>query len=141
MTLSQMFKTAYLSKYRRRVDGGKAKQFCCRQRLVFAALILGIGMGVIFLPTQSTVAAAADAAPAFISIDLDQTQEPGKIIDDDSVFGTGHFNHADLIYARGYCTVTAAPGFGNHANAAESGNHRTGFVFNFFYYDPRLATD
>jgi flagellar biosynthetic protein FliP len=79
MTLSQMFKTAYLSKYRRRMDGGQARQFCCRQRLVFAALILGIGMGVIFLPPQSTVAAAADAAPAFISIGLDQTQEPGKM--------------------------------------------------------------
>ena len=46
---------------------------------MFAALVLGIGLGVIFLTPQSTGAAAADAAPAFISIGMDQTQEPGKM--------------------------------------------------------------
>jgi flagellar biosynthetic protein FliP len=79
MILNQASNTNYLSKCRRRAACGRAKQFCWLHRLVFAALVPAIGLGVIFLPLQSTGAAAADAAPAFISIGLDQTQEPGKM--------------------------------------------------------------
>jgi len=79
MILNQASKTNYFPKYRRRADCGRAKQFCCMHRLVFAALVLGIGLGVIFLTPQSTDAAAPDAVPAFISIGMDQTQEPGKM--------------------------------------------------------------
>jgi flagellar biosynthetic protein FliP len=79
MILNQAFNAHFLSKYRRRADCGRNKQFCCAYRLVFAVLVLGIGLGVIFLTPQSTGAAAPDAAPAFISIGLDQTQGPGKM--------------------------------------------------------------
>ena len=79
MILNQVFNTHYFTKYRRRADCGRAEHFCCMQRLVFATLVLGIGLGVIFLSPQSLGAAAPDAAPAFISIGLDQTQQPGKM--------------------------------------------------------------
>ncbi len=79
MILNQAFNTNYFSKYIRRADCGRARLFFCMHRLLFAALVLGIGLGVIFLTPQSIGAASADAAPAFISIGMDQTQEPGKM--------------------------------------------------------------
>ena len=79
MISNQASKTDYFSKYRRCADGARARQSFCRQRLVFAALVLGIGLGVILLILQSTASAAADAASPFISIGVDQSQEPGKM--------------------------------------------------------------
>ena len=79
MILYQASNTNYFSKYRQRTNCGRAKPFCFMHRLVFAALVLGIGLGVIFLTPQSTGAAATDAAPALISIGVDQSQQPGKM--------------------------------------------------------------
>ena len=79
MILDQPSKTKYFNKYCRRADCGRGKQFYWGQRAVLVALVLGIGLGLIFLTPQSTGAAAPNDAPAFISIGLDQTQEPGKM--------------------------------------------------------------
>jgi len=79
MILGQPSKTNYFYKYWKRVDQRRGKHFCWVQRLAFVALVLGIGLGLIVLTPQSTGAAAPDDAPAFISIGLDQTQEPGKM--------------------------------------------------------------
>jgi flagellar biosynthetic protein FliP len=79
MILDQPSKTHYFYKYCRPADGVRIKQFCWARRLVFVTLILGFGLGLIILTPQSTGAAAPDAAPAFISIGLDQTREPGKM--------------------------------------------------------------
>jgi flagellar biosynthetic protein FliP len=79
MILDQPFKTEYFNKYCRREDCGRDKQFYCGKRAALVALVLGIGLGLIFLIPQSTGAAAPGDAPAFISIGLDQTQEPGKM--------------------------------------------------------------
>jgi flagellar biosynthetic protein FliP len=79
MILGQPSKANYFSKYRRRLHCSRARQFCCAHRFVFAALVLGIGLGVTLLTPQGTGAAVPGAAPAFISIGMDQTQEPGKM--------------------------------------------------------------
>ena len=79
MILDQPSKADYFYKFCQQADCNRTKQFCWVHRFVFVALVLGIGLGVIFLTPQSTVAAAPDAAPAFISIGLDQTQQPGKM--------------------------------------------------------------
>lgn len=79
MILNQASKTGYYARYHRRPGCGRAERFCFKHRLVYATLVLGIGLGVIFLPPQSTCAATPGAAPAFISIGVDQSQQPGKM--------------------------------------------------------------
>jgi flagellar biosynthetic protein FliP len=79
MILDQPSKTNYFYKYCQQADCGLAKHFCWVHRFMFMALVLGIGLGVVFLMPQISAAAAPDAAPAFISIGLDQTQQPGKM--------------------------------------------------------------
>ena len=79
MILNQPSNINYISKYRPRADRPRPKRFWWAPRLVFAALVLGIGLGAILLAPQSTGAAVPEKVPAFISIGLDQTQEPGKM--------------------------------------------------------------
>jgi flagellar biosynthetic protein FliP len=79
MILNQPPEANYFSGRRRRSDCRRVKQFWCGHRLMFAALVLGLGLGVIFSTPQSIAAEISDKAPAFISIGMDQTQEPGKM--------------------------------------------------------------
>jgi flagellar biosynthetic protein FliP len=48
-------------------------------RLLLAAVVLGIALSAIFLTPVNSVAAAPQTAAPFISIGMDQTQEPGKM--------------------------------------------------------------
>lgn len=62
----------------RNVSGG-TKRLRYMQRLLFIGVFLGIGLSAVFLTPENSVAAAPQTAPPFISIGIDQTQEPGKM--------------------------------------------------------------
>jgi flagellar biosynthetic protein FliP len=62
----------------RNISGG-AKRLRCMQRLLFIGVFLGIGLSAVFLTPENSGAAAPQTAPPFISIGMDQTQEPGKM--------------------------------------------------------------
>ena len=49
------------------------------QRLLLAAVILGIGLGAVFFAPENSSAAAPQNAAPFISIGMEQAQEPGKM--------------------------------------------------------------
>lgn len=79
MILNQPNNCSSFLKYRRRTDCSRAKKFWPWQRLVLVALLLSVGLGAILLTPQNTGAAEPDKVPAFISIGVDQTQQPGKM--------------------------------------------------------------
>ena len=79
MIIDQPCRADHFYRCRQQADNGRAKQFRWVHRFVFVAIFLGIGLGMIFLNPRSSGAAAPDAAPAFISIGLDQNQQPGKM--------------------------------------------------------------
>ena len=58
-------------------DGAKPLQRF--QRLLLVVVVLGIALSAIFLAPQNSAAAAPQTAAPFISIGMDQTQEPGKM--------------------------------------------------------------
>ena len=57
--------------------GGRAVSGFHRFLVVIA--VLGVGMGAMLVTAPDSLAADPDAGPAFISIGMDQTQEPGKM--------------------------------------------------------------
>ena len=58
-------------------DGAESLQRL--QRLLFAAVVLGIGLSSVFLAPVDVSAAAPQNSAPFISIGMDQAQEPGKM--------------------------------------------------------------
>ena len=58
---------------------GRAKPRRCAQRLLLVGVVLGIGLCAVGLIPGNSLAAAPQTAAPFISIGMDQTQEPGKM--------------------------------------------------------------
>ena len=69
----------YISDCRKQNVSGGAKPLQRCQRLLLAAVVLGIGLSALFLTPENSAAAAPQTAAPFISIGMDQTQEPGKM--------------------------------------------------------------
>jgi flagellar biosynthetic protein FliP len=69
----------FISICRERNASGGAKPPRCFQRLLFIGVLLGIGLSAAFLAPEISLAAAPQTALPFISIGMDQTQEPGKM--------------------------------------------------------------
>jgi flagellar biosynthetic protein FliP len=69
----------FISDCRKQNVSGGAKPFQRLQRLLLAAVVLGIGLSALFLTPENSAAAAPQTAAPFISIGMDQTQEPGKM--------------------------------------------------------------
>lgn len=69
----------FISVCRERNASGGAKPPRCFQRLLFIGVLLGIGLSAAFLAPEISLAAAPQTALPFISIGMDQTQEPGKM--------------------------------------------------------------
>ena len=64
---------------RKRSIAGRAKPLQRMQRLLLVGVILGIGLSAVFLTPGNSTAAAPQTAAPFISIGMDQAQEPGKL--------------------------------------------------------------
>ena len=60
------------------VSGG-AEPLQRLQRLLLAAVVLGIGLSAVFFTPENSAAAAPQTTAPFISIGMDQTQESGKM--------------------------------------------------------------
>jgi flagellar biosynthetic protein FliP len=58
---------------------GDARYLQRLQRLLFVGVALGIGLSAIFLVSGSSAAATPQNAAPFISVGMDQAQEPGKM--------------------------------------------------------------
>jgi flagellar biosynthetic protein FliP len=69
----------FISDCRKQNVSGGAKPLQRLQRLLLAAVVLGIGLSALFLTPENSAAAAPQTAAPFISIGMDQTQEPGKM--------------------------------------------------------------
>ncbi|MGW8301598.1 MAG: flagellar type III secretion system pore protein FliP [Desulfobacterales bacterium] len=69
----------FISDRRKQNVSGGAKSLQQLQRLLLAAVVLGIGLSALFLTPENSAAAAPQTAAPFISIGMDQTQEPGKM--------------------------------------------------------------
>jgi flagellar biosynthetic protein FliP len=67
------------SNCRERNGCGGAKPMQRLQRLLFIAVVLGIGLSAVFLAPKDSAAAAPQNAAPLISIGMDQAQEPGKM--------------------------------------------------------------
>jgi len=69
----------FISDCRKQNFSGGAKSLKQLQRLLLAAVVLGIGLSALFLTPENSAAAVPQTAAPFISIGMDQTQEPGKM--------------------------------------------------------------
>jgi len=69
----------FISDCRKQNVSGGAKSLQQLQRLLLAAVVLGIGLSALFLTPENSAAAVPQTAAPFISIGMDQTQEPGKM--------------------------------------------------------------
>ncbi len=69
----------FISDCRKQNVSGGAEALQRLQRLLPAAVVLGIVLSAVFLAPENSAAAAPQTAAPFISIGLDQTQEPGKM--------------------------------------------------------------
>ena len=69
----------FISDCRKQNVSGGAKPLQKLQRLLLAAVVLGIGLSALFLTPENSAAATPQTAAPFISIGMDQTQEPGKM--------------------------------------------------------------
>jgi len=69
----------FISDCRKQNVSGGAKFLKQLQRLLLAAVVLGIGLSALFLTPENSAAAVPQTAAPFISIGMDQTQEPGKM--------------------------------------------------------------
>ena len=69
----------FISDCRKQNVSGGAKPLQQLQRVLLAAVVLGIGLSALFLTPENSAAAAPQTAAPFISIGMDQTQEPGKM--------------------------------------------------------------
>jgi len=69
----------FISDCRNQNVSGGANPLQQLQRLLLAAVVLGIGLSALFLTPENSAAAAPQTAAPFISIGMDQTQEPGKM--------------------------------------------------------------
>jgi flagellar biosynthetic protein FliP len=76
LSLNRPSEADFTADCRKRNVGGGAKPL---QLLLFAGVVLGIGMSAVFLAPGNSVAAAPQTAAPFISIGMDQAQEPGKL--------------------------------------------------------------
>jgi flagellar biosynthetic protein FliP len=79
LILNRPFGANFISDCRKQNGSGGAKSLQRLQRLLLAAVVLGIGLGALFLTPENSAAAAPQTAAPFISIGMDQTQEPGKM--------------------------------------------------------------
>jgi len=68
-----------ISDCRKQNVSGGAKPLQRLQRLLLAAVVLGIGLSAVLLAPENSAAAAPQTAAPFINIGMDQTQEPGKM--------------------------------------------------------------
>ena len=57
----------------------KDKRIVCAQGILLLVVVFGIGLGAVLLTPQSSAAAEPEAAAPFITIDMDETQNPGKM--------------------------------------------------------------
>ena len=69
----------FISDCRKQNVSGGAELLQRLQRLLLAAVVLGIGLSAVFLAPENSAAAAPQTPAPFISIGMDQTQEPGKM--------------------------------------------------------------
>ena len=69
----------FISDCRKQNVSGGAKPLQQLQRVLLAAVVLGIGLSALFLTPENSAAATPQTAAPFISIGMDQTQEPGKM--------------------------------------------------------------
>jgi flagellar biosynthetic protein FliP len=69
----------FMSDRRKQTVSGGAKPLQRLQRVLLAAVVLGIGLSAVLLAPENSAAAAPQIAAPFINIGMDQTQEPGKI--------------------------------------------------------------
>ena len=69
----------FISDCRKQNVSGGAEPLQRLQRLLLAAVVLGMSLSAVFLAPENSAAAAPQTAAPFISIGMDQTQEPGKM--------------------------------------------------------------
>jgi flagellar biosynthetic protein FliP len=69
----------FMSDRRKQTVSGGAKPLQRLQRVLLAAVVLGIGLSAVLLAPENSAAATPQIAAPFINIGMDQTQEPGKI--------------------------------------------------------------
>ena len=79
LPLNRPSEANFISLRRERIVSGGTKPLRCMQRLLLVGVVLGIGLSAVFLTPENSGAAAPQTAAPFISIGLDQTQEPGKM--------------------------------------------------------------
>ena len=60
-------------------------------------------------------------------------------VNDGTVFSACHTNNGYIFHPYCHCSVLAAQGIGYHANAAEPGYDRAGFVSDILYHGTGLA--
>jgi flagellar biosynthetic protein FliP len=70
---------SFMSDRRKQTVSGGAKPLQRLQRVLLAAVVLGIGLSAVLLAPENSAAAAPQIAAPYINIGMDQTQEPGKI--------------------------------------------------------------
>ena len=69
----------FISDCRKQNVSGGAEPLQRLQRLLLAAVVLGMSLSAVFLAPENSAAAAPQTAAPFINIGMDQTQEPGKM--------------------------------------------------------------
>jgi flagellar biosynthetic protein FliP len=79
LPLNRLSEANFTADCRKRSIAGRAKPLQRMQRLLLVGVILGIGLSAVFLTPGISTAAAPQTAAPFISIGMDQAQEPGKM--------------------------------------------------------------
>jgi len=77
--LNRPLEANFISDCRERNGAGGAKPLRRLPRLLLVGVVLGIGLSAVFLAPGNSAAAALQTAAPFISIGMDQAQEPGKM--------------------------------------------------------------
>ena len=78
-SLNRPSETSLISACRECNVCGRAKHPGWMRRLLLVGVVLGIGLSAVFLTAENSLAAPPTTAAPFISIGMDQTQEPGKM--------------------------------------------------------------
>jgi flagellar biosynthetic protein FliP len=79
LPLNRPSEAKFISNCCERNVSGAAKPLRRLQRLLLVGVVLAVGLSSVFLAPENTLAAAPQTAAPFISIGMDQTQEPGKM--------------------------------------------------------------
>ena len=79
LPLNRPFEANFTAECRKRSIAGGARPLRRMQRLLLVGVVLGIGLSAVLLTPGNSAAAAPQTAAPFISIGMDQAQEPGKL--------------------------------------------------------------